>query len=51
MYGVTHVTAIDGHSRFVLCGMTMPVKNNQKIYEKSIQAYLSHSFMVSKTYF
>ena len=28
MYGVTHVTAIDGHSRFVLCEVKMPVKNN-----------------------
>ena len=34
MYGVTHVTAIDGHSRFLLCGVAMPVKNNQIKYEK-----------------
>ena len=34
MYGVTHVTAIDGHSRFFLCGVTMLVNNNQIIYEK-----------------
>ena len=34
MYGVTHVTAIDGHSRFAVAGTTMPVKNNLKIYRK-----------------
>jgi len=32
MYGVTHVAAIDGHSRFVIGGATMPVKNNLVIY-------------------
>ena len=41
LYGVTHVTAIDGHSRFVLCGVTMSVKNNQKIYEK-VYRYIYH---------
>ena len=34
LYGVTHVTAIDGHSRFVLYGTTMPIKNNKVIYEQ-----------------
>lgn len=34
MYGVTHVAAIDGHSRFVVAGTTMPRKNNLKIYEE-----------------
>jgi len=33
MYGVTHVAAIDGHSRFVVCGITLPIKNNGAIYE------------------
>ena len=33
MYGVTHVTAIDGHSRFVVAGATMAKKNNIKIYQ------------------
>ena len=33
MYGCTHVVAIDGHSRFVLAGTTMPIKHNGKIYE------------------
>ena len=33
MYGVTHVVAIDGHSRFVVSSSTMPVKNNLIIYE------------------
>ena len=41
MYRVTHVTEIDGHSRFVLCGVTMPVKNNQIIYEK-VYRYIYH---------
>ena len=33
MYGVTHVAAIDGHSRFIVAISTMPVKNNVAIYE------------------
>lgn len=33
MYGVTHVVAIDGHSRFVVAYSTMPVKNNMVIYK------------------
>ena len=33
MYGVTHVAAIDGHSRFVVAAHTMPIKNNCLIYE------------------
>ena len=41
MYGVTHVTTINGHSRFVFCGVTMPVKNNQIIYEK-VYRYIYH---------
>ena len=41
MYEVTHVTAIDGHSRFVFCGVTMSVKNNQIIYEK-VYRYIYH---------
>ena len=32
-YGVTHVAAIDGHSRFVVAGTSMPIKNNLLIYE------------------
>ena len=28
MYGVTHVAAINGHSRFVVVGTTMPIINN-----------------------
>ena len=34
MYGVTHVTAIDGHSRFAVAGTTMPIKNNLTIYRE-----------------
>ena len=33
MYGVTHVAAIDDHSRFVVVGATMSRKNNIKIYQ------------------
>ena len=40
-FGPKHVTAIDGHSRFVLCGVTMSVKNNQKIHEK-VYRYIYH---------
>ena len=34
MYGVTHVAAIDGHSRFVVAGTTIPVKSNLTIYRE-----------------
>ena len=34
MYGVTHVAAIDGHSRFVVAGTTMPVKKDLTIYKE-----------------
>ena len=33
MYGVTHVAAINDHSRFVVTGVTMSRKNNIKIYQ------------------
>jgi len=33
MYGVTHVAAIDGHSRYILATSTMPIKNNIVIYD------------------
>ena len=34
MYGVTHVVSIDGHSRFITAHSTMPIKNNEVIYEE-----------------
>ena len=34
MYGVTHVIAIDGHSRFIVAHSTMPIKNNAIIYDE-----------------
>ena len=34
MYGVTHVVAIDGHSRFIVGAFTMPIKNNVVIYKE-----------------
>jgi hypothetical protein len=33
MFGVTHVAAIDGHSRFIVATSIMPIKNNIKIYD------------------
>ena len=34
MYGVVHVVAIDGHSRFITSGSTMMQKNNKIIYDR-----------------
>ena len=34
MYGVVHVVVIDGHSRYIMCGTTMPSKDNKVIYAK-----------------
>ena len=34
MYRVTHVVAIDGHSRFVVAASTSPVKSNILIYDQ-----------------
>ena len=48
MYGVTHVVAIDGHSRFILAGSTMPLKNNGKIYSEVYRLVVfnySHHYM------
>ena len=40
MYGVTHVAAIDGHSRFVVeQHAIMPTKNNLVIYDIYTQVY------------
>ena len=39
MYGVVHLVAIDSHSRFIVAGTTMPIKNNVKIY-KYIYRYI-----------
>ena len=43
MYGATHIAAIDGHSRFVVACATMPIKNNEAIYE---QVYRFGSFNI-----
>lgn len=45
MYGVTHVAAIDGHSRFVVATSTMPVKNNLTIY-REIYRFVSLDFFL-----
>ena len=37
MYGVTHVVAIDGHSRFITGLYTMAVKNNLVIYKEAFR--------------
>ena len=34
MYGVTHVCAIDGFSRYITAHSTMPIKNNFVIYDQ-----------------
>ena len=34
MYGVTHVVAIYGHSRFVVAACTSPIKNNILIFDQ-----------------
>lgn len=34
MYGVTHILAIDGYSKKIVSHTTIPVKNNQTIYEE-----------------
>lgn len=34
MYGVTHVIATDGHSRYIVAHTIMPVKNNMLIYKE-----------------
>lgn len=34
MYGVTHVIAIDGYSRYITASSTMAVKNNLVIYDE-----------------
>ena len=34
MYVVTHVVAIDGHSRFVVAASISPIKNNILIYDQ-----------------
>ena len=34
MYGAAHVVAIDGDSRFVVAGSTLPIKNNILIYDQ-----------------
>ena len=37
MYGVTHIVAKDGHSRFIAGAYTMPVQNNLVISEKVLR--------------
>ena len=34
LYGVTHMAAIDGHSRMIVSWTAMPVKNNLIIYSE-----------------
>ena len=42
MYGVVHGVAIDGYSRFIVAGTTMPIKNNVKIYKYIYIGMLEH---------
>ena len=38
-YGVTHVAAIDGHSRYIVGTCTMSIKHNVVIYEKLYRSF------------
>ena len=58
MYGVTHVCAIDGFSKYIPACYTMPVKNNLIIYEQLYRCvafllffyyYGNHAFMTRAT--
>ena len=42
MYGVTHILAIDGHSRFIATFSTMPIKNKAITYDE-VYPYLFYS--------
>ena len=48
MYEVVHVVAIDGHSRYITFGATIPRKNNKviyaEVYRSFIVSYLSYLF-------
>ena len=50
-YGVVHIVAIDGHSRYITFGAAMPRKNNKVIYAEVYRLftvlYLSHLFCVT----
>ena len=49
MYGVFHIVTIDGHSRYITFGATMPRKNNKVIYAEVYRLfflYLSYLFSV-----
>ena len=49
IYGVVHVVAIDGYSRYITFGATMPRKNNKVIYAEVYRLfflYLSYLFSV-----
>ena len=41
-YGVTHVAAIGGHSRYVIGTCTMPIKNNTVIYETLYRPFFQY---------
>ena len=52
MYGVTHVAAIDVHSRFVVAGTTIPVKSNLTIYREIYKCgFYLRSFVKCSKYF
>ncbi|KAG1968665.1 hypothetical protein F2P79_003433 [Pimephales promelas] len=42
MFGVTHVIAVDGHSKKIVANATMPVKNNLAIYEEVYRPAVTH---------
>ncbi|KAK0138165.1 hypothetical protein N1851_025521 [Merluccius polli] len=42
MFGVTHVIAVDGHSKKIVANATMPIKNNLTIYEEVYRPAVTH---------
>ena len=42
IYGVVHVVAIDGYSRYITFGATMPRKNNKVIYAEVYRLFFSY---------
>ena len=44
LYGVTHVLAVDGYSRFVVAAKCMAIKNNKVIYSEVYRLVLNFIF-------
>ena len=46
LYGVTHVIAVDGHSRFAVAAKCMAIKNNKVIYSEVYRSVLNFIFVL-----